>query len=417
MRKRLVAVVFLVGVLLASGCAANGSSVSSDFNSKLKSIVSPYTFNLAGWEAGNVFSEIKQSIFDRQPKSALTSQAVMEYFSAIDQVSRLQDQIQLAKAGTSQSDVTPNQSGLETLQKRVSDLKPIVEQKIAGQISDILAEQGVYNPLGLSWFKINFPPVDFKLADPLNELIISPRDKIQRIKSITLDPDMTAVQMEQVESALAALNVSAAVIQIGGLGATYPSYVADNADLRWTIDTAAHEWVHQYLAFKPLGFRYVLDLLGITANYDIDTINETVADLIGQEIGTEVYSRYYAQYQTDAAPAKSTTPIFDSNAALRQIRQQVDAYLAAAQIEQAEQYMNQQQQYLAAHGCFIRKLNQAYFAFYGTYADSPTSIDPTGTKIRLLRSHSLSIQDFLEQAAALTSVADLNSIVDQYQNH
>ena len=79
-------------------------------------------------------------------------------------------------------------------------------------------------------------------------------------------------------------------VQIGGLGATYPAFVADNADLRWTIETAAHEWVHQYLAFKPLGFRYVLDLLGITTNYDIDTINETVADLVGQEIGTEVYN-------------------------------------------------------------------------------------------------------------------------------
>jgi hypothetical protein len=56
-----------------------------------------------------------------------------------------------------------------------------------------------------------------------------------------------------------------------GTRACHPTFVANNADLRWTIDTAAHEWLHQYLAFKPLGFRYVLDLLGIAHNYEIGT--------------------------------------------------------------------------------------------------------------------------------------------------
>jgi len=39
--------------------------------------------------------------------------------------------------------------------------------------------------------------------------------------------------------------------------------VDNSADLRFTIDAAAEEWLHQYLAFKPLGFNYVLNLLGI----------------------------------------------------------------------------------------------------------------------------------------------------------
>ena len=81
MRIRLVAIIFLVVVLLASGCAAAGNGASSNFNTQLNSIVSPYTFNLAGWEVSSLFSEIKQSIFDRQPESALTSQSVLEYFS------------------------------------------------------------------------------------------------------------------------------------------------------------------------------------------------------------------------------------------------------------------------------------------------------------------------------------------------
>ena len=414
MRIRLVAVILLVAGLLASGCAAAVGNFSANFNTDFNKIVHPYTFNLAAWEAGSLFSEIKQSIFDRQPESVLTSQSVLEYFSDQTEISRLQSQSEISQVASRQPGVNSDQS-LATLENRAAALKPLAEQTIANQISAVLAKQGIYNPLGLNWFKINFPPVSFKLEDPLNELIISPRDQIQRVKSVTLNPDMTTAQMEQVESELAALNVSALVVQIGGLGATYPAFVANNADLRWTIDTAAHEWTHQYLAFKPLGFRYVLDLLGVTKNYAIDTINETVADLVGQEIGTEVYDQYYAQYQTDAAPAKQTTPVFDSSAALRQTRQQVDVLLAAGQIDQAEQYMDQQQQYLASQGCYIRKLNQAYFAFYGTYADSPTSVDPTGAKIKLLRAHSLSIKDFLDQSAGLTSVQDLDGLINQIQ--
>jgi hypothetical protein len=134
---------------------------------------------------------------------------------------------------------------------------------------------------------------------------------------------------------------------------------------------------------------------------------------VGQEIGSEVYTHYYAQYETAVTSRSTPAPVFDANAALRDIRRQVDAYLAAGQIDQAESYMDQQQQYLAGQGYYIRKLNQAYFAFYGTYADSGTSIDPTGAQLKSLRAHSLSIKDFLAQAANLTSAADLKTLINQ----
>jgi len=213
------------------------------------------------------------------------------------------------------------------------------------------------------------------------------------------------------------LNVSALVVQIGGLGATYPSFVADNADLRFTLDTAAHEWLHQYLFFKPLGFRYVLDLLGISKNYDIDTINETVASMFGNEIGTQIYDRYYSQDEISSSidTSQQEAPAFDYNAAMRGIRKNVDDYLAKSQIELAEKYMNGQQQFLASKGYYLRKLNQAYFAFYGTYADNPTSIDPIGEQVRLLRTHSRSIKDFIDTASGLKNSQDLNQIVSRYR--
>jgi len=69
--------------------------------------------------------------------------------------------------------------------------------------------------------------------------------------------------------------------------------------------------------------------------------------------------------------------------------------------------MKQKRQYLATKGYHIRKLNQAYFAFYGTYADRPTSISPIGPELKELRSQSTSLKDFLENVAAMTSRQNL----------
>ena len=297
---------------------------------------------------------------------------------------------------------------------QIEALTPVIEHTIAVQINQILAEQRIHNPLGNNWFKLTFPPVNFSLESPLYELVISPRDKIQRIKSVTLQQDITASQMQEIEAAIDELNVSSLVVQIGGLGATYPTFVVNTSDLRWTIDTAAHEWLHQYLAFTPLGFGYILDLLGIYQNYDIGTINETVANMFGQEIGTMVYDKYYSQFQDTLDQTAEVSPVstgFDFNAAMRVIRRNVDTYLEQGQIDQAEKYMVEQQQFLSTKGYYIRRLNQAYFAFYGTYADGPTSIDPIGPKLRSIRDNSPSLKDFLVIVSKFGSSQDLNEAV------
>ena len=96
---------------------------------------------------------------------------------------------------------------------------------------------------------------------------------------------------------------------------------------------------------------------------------------------------------------------------MRDVRRQVDDYLAHGQVQSAEKYMQDQRQVLASKGYNIRKLNQAYFAFYGSYADSPTSIDPIGNNLKSLRQQSPTLRDFLEQASGLTSKADLQRML------
>jgi hypothetical protein len=181
----------------------------------------------------------------------------------------------------------------------------------------------------------------------------------------------------------------------------------DEANLRFTIETIVHEWIHQYLAFTPLGFRYILDQTGIRADYEIATINETVAGVVAEEISAIVYEKYVPQEVTESEPPQVTEPQFDFNKEMREIRRAVDSYLAQGQIEQAEEYMEQKRQYLAENGYYIRKLNQAYFAFYGTYADSPTSISPIGAELRKLRDQSDSLKDFLASVVGMTNHEDL----------
>ena len=71
--------------------------------------------------------------------------------------------------------------------------------------------------------------------------------------------------------------------------------------------------------------------------------------------------------------------------------------------------MEQGRQYLADNGFYLRKLNQAFFAFYGSYAEGPDAIrsDPIGDDLRELRRQSPSLHDFLVTVAQMTSYNDL----------
>jgi hypothetical protein len=79
-------------------------------------------------------------------------------------------------------------------------------------------------------------------------------------------------------------------------------------------------------------------------------------------------------------------------------------------VEEAEAYMEQRRQRLLEHGYVIRRLNQAYFAFHGAYADSPQSAagaDPVGEAVRELWARSPSPAAFLRTMARMNSFDDL----------
>ena len=77
--------------------------------------------------------------------------------------------------------------------------------------------------------------------------------------------------------------------------------------------------------------------------------------------------------------------------------------LAQGKVEEAEAYMEERRQLMADNGRFIRKINQAFFAFHGTYATSAASISPIDEQLRLLQSSTDSLEEFIKTVGEFAS--------------
>ncbi|MFC1950728.1 hypothetical protein ACFLWD_03615 [Chloroflexota bacterium] len=401
-----IKLITITGLLLFCLCGG-GCTPKQDFDNYLSSIVKPYRFSITRWESRAIPREVNQWIFDKYEKSDDEVNRVTEYFSFIEQIKTLESEIQTINAGNRQGDLASLEVELNGLQEQRMTLEDIVEEIIESQIRETLTQQDIFNPIDeYIGLKVGFPPVNFELAKPPYLLVVSPRDRIESTREILLQPSLIIKNIEDIEAEVDKLGVSSLVVELGGV-ATYPTFVTNEASLQFTIDTATEEWVHQYLVFKPLGFLYLLDLAGMSRNYEIATINETLASMCSKEISSIVREKYYPEYESGTNQNQTTESEFDFNLEMKEIRRTVDKYLTQGEVEQAEEFMEQKRQYLVSKGYYIRKLNQAYFAFYGAYADSSTSISPIGLELKELRSQSVSLKNFLNEVAAMTSQQDL----------
>ena len=333
---------------------------------------------------------------------------ISEFFALSEEIRLLQGEISAISTGDRPGNLQARERELERLQQSKRALRDGVEWVLGRQVREALNQQSLYNPADrYVHLTVAFPPISFTLEPPPHVLIVSPRDRIEGMREIMLVQHIDHETMERIEAQVDALGVSSLVVELGGFGGTWPTFVADDASLYYTVGTVAEEWFHQYLFFTPLGFRYLLDAIGISRNYEIATMNETLAGIVREEIAGIVMETHYPPRGAPTIALASAEPQFDFAREMRELRLAVDKLLAEGQIEQAEALMEECRQYLVSKGYYIRKLNQAYFAFHGTYADEPTSVDPIGVEMREARRTSTSLRDFVNVVSVMTCRQDL----------
>jgi hypothetical protein len=395
------------GILLA------GSTLlfSTDPGDAARRYTRPVEFDFVNWTLDALGVKLGQSalatpFYFNEPNR---HQLVLDYFHLMDTI--LQDEDKLNLIYTDPSVKNPEAASaslrvvLAGLYTRQSQLDPLAESILQEQVSATLSVEG------LTTGGQPIPPVLFHLTPLPYNLIISPRNKIQEDASISLVPDVTVDQQVALENNVdKGLDVSSLVVPVGGIG-TYPTMIERTTALDWLTSTIAHEWTHNWLASRPLGLNY-------ETSPAVRTMNETTADIVGGEVGKALLARYYpevaAQYATQvqaaSLPLSPASAAFDFRAEMHTTRVHVDELLAAGKVKEAETYMEQRRQVFWDNGYAIRKLNQAYFAFYGAYADVPGGAageDPVGPAVRTLRSRSSSLLAFLETIAQMSSFRQL----------
>ena len=287
------------------------------------------------------------------------------------------------------------------------ELENVVESAIEGRVDAAIREQGLSFPLSLPGALAVWPPLDIELTPSPHVLVISPRGEIRREEERILQFDLSLDDLYRIEREAEERDGSIAsfVAPTGGI-AFYPAIV-DARSYRGAVSTAAHEWVHHYLIFYPLGRAYFADA-------DARTINETVASLVGWELRDAALERFgdpTASARPAAAPPAARAEGIDRNAVLRELRLEVDALLAEGRVAEAERRMEEVRLMLADHGFAIRRINQAYFAWYGTYAARADAVDPLGGQLRELRERAGSLARFLELVRGITTRAEVEALL------
>lgn len=378
-------------------------------------LVGEAQFDYVGWELGALGVKIDQTLYGLHPFMDETERSsfVRRYMDDLRAAQSLEAQISALYADPQTADPTAASAELraerDALRADLRARQPLTEAILEGQVAAALVEQG-FGLLGQI-----LPPVSAHFTEVPNLLVVSPRDEIRFDISINLDPlptDAAAALEAHIDREQ---DVSSLIVPLGGI-ALYPAMVLETASIPYALDTIAHEWLHHYLFFFPLGLQY---FSGESFVGEARVINETTATLFGQEMSRLVLARYYPDLlpppapppSSDAAPAPpAEPPAFDFGAELDTTRRRVDALLAAGQVDEAEAYMEQRRALFVQNGYLIRKLNQAFFAFYGGYQTGQPGAggsDPIGPAVRALRASSPSLHEWVVTMRAITTRAAL----------
>ncbi len=385
----------------------------SDYRpSSFELTVVPYKYSVAQWEATHFLDKWAHKLWDLMPWTSEPSRQervrqVQEYFDLGTRLRKLERQLQSPSSpSTTQSgppaaaspitrvhEVRELRVELGKVKQRRKSLQTDVEETIESEINAVLAQEGFASRTGLT-----FPPVDTVFSRSPGALILSPRDRIHRQDTVLMKPGLSGETRDQIEERILREQDLAAVIEDTGGVAAFPSVVSGSGSLQHAVVTTAHEWLHHWFFFQPLG-------QGFWDSPEMTTLNETAATMAGREIGDRAYTAITGQpvFRNPPSSQDRDPSGFDFHAAMRETRLQTEELLAQGKVEAAEAYMEERRKLMAVNGWYIRKINQAFFAFHGSYATSAASISPIADQLDQLRSRSDSVEDFIKTVARFGS--------------
>lgn len=408
-RKRWLKVLFIL--VAGSFLLAFSNYPPGDELQRIRAFSRDREFDFVGWTLNAFGTKLNQAALDATETSSPENQrqVVLDYLDLVNRISQAEGHLNAIYADPKV--VNPEQASalvrdkLAELKAERHRLGPVVETILQSQISETVAD------LGLTYGGQPLPPVLYHSSPLPTALIVSPREEIIQEHNISLEPDISIDERTSLEERVdTGLDVSSLIVDVGGIG-VYPTMVVETGNLNFLTEVVAHEWVHNFLTLRPLGLNYL-------SSPELRTMNETAAAIAGREIGRLVMERYYPEQLPPPPPAEAEIdpgeplepPAFDFREEMRQTRVTVDQLLAEGKVEAAEKYMEARRQIFWENGYRLRKLNQAYFAFYGAYADEPGGAageDPVGAAVRQFFSESPSLASFLKRIAWMTSFEEL----------
>ena len=394
----------LLLALLSAILLLGGSSLSpTDQTERIRVFTRAIEFDYLSWTLNALGVKLGQEALrtgEYIPESS-QSQLVLDYLKLVNDINTNRGKINQIYSDPNITDPKAAsavlQEDLTKQEQQLAKLEPLAETILQNQISVTAAQ------LNLTFAGQPIPPVLYRTTPPPDALIISPRNVIRQDADISISAKLTIDQITALEENVDQnYNVSSLVVGIGGIG-LYPTMVMRTTDINWLTEVVAHEWVHNFLTLRPLGISYL-------STPELRIMNETAASLGGKEISRAVIEKFYPAYLPVPAPASSDptpalkseptqAPVFDFQSEMHQTRITVDSLLSEGKIEQAENYMEERRRIFWENRYPIRKLNQAYFAFYGAYADTPGGAageDPVGAAVRSLRAQSPSLASFFK---------------------
>ncbi len=410
-----IIILFLVFQLFGAG-----NLISENLNSNVRAYTRQIEFDYIRWTINAIKLKITQfslgttNYLDEESQKIL----VLDYIDLVREIQTTESQLGDIYAdpliNDQESAASPLSQKLDQLYEERILLGPLAESIIQDMMTLILDD------LGFTFGGQTFPPLLYHSSPLPWSLIVSPRDVIRQDTQVHLETRLNVEDHIELENAISEdLEVSTLVVPIGGVG-VYPTMVAQTANLRWMASVVAHEWIHNYLNFRPLGLSYSL-------SPELRTINETTASIAGDEIGDALIGKFFPEFLPPPpslelpekplaeTPLPQAPLVFDFRVEMRETRITTDTLLEEGKIEEAEEYMEARRLLFWENGYRIRKLNQAYFAFHGAYADVPGGAageDPVGAAVRFLRSESVSLKVFIQKISRVNSYEELQEIIN-----